>query len=295
MTRISVYVTALALAAATPSGRGLQQPQRITVLYDAFGPASELERDWGFAALVEYGGRRVLFDTGNHAGVFQRNVARLKVDLNELDAVVISHRHGDHTTGLAHVLSVNPDVPIWTPREPAIFRSELPADFFARHAPLPRHLQYFDGGEPPQRSIGTAWPTARFETVTGTREVLPGFHLVPTLSRKPGTLEMNELSLAIRTSRGLVVIVGCAHPGVEHILSETAKLDPRLHLVTGGFHLVRTPRAEVERVASVLRDDLKVSRVAPGHCTSELGFAVFLQHFKDRFEAAGVGVVIPLP
>src|SRR5512134_2675043 len=76
-----------------------QEPRRITVLYDAFGAPSALERDWGFAALVEYGGRRILFDTGNDAAIFARNVKQLGVDLTRLDAVVISHRHGDHTTG----------------------------------------------------------------------------------------------------------------------------------------------------------------------------------------------------
>jgi 7,8-dihydropterin-6-yl-methyl-4-(beta-D-ribofuranosyl)aminobenzene 5'-phosphate synthase len=58
-----------------------QEPRRITVIYDAFGAPSELERDWGFAALVEHGGRRILFDTGNDAAIFERNVRALGVDL----------------------------------------------------------------------------------------------------------------------------------------------------------------------------------------------------------------------
>ncbi len=108
-------------------------------------------------------------------------------------------------------------------------------------------------------------------------------------------MEMNELSLAIRTPRGLAVVVGCAHPGGELILAEAAKIEPRLYAVTGGFHLGMTPQPEVERVARVLQDDLKVERVAPGHCTSEPGFAVFLERYKDRFDRAGLGAVIELP
>jgi 7,8-dihydropterin-6-yl-methyl-4-(beta-D-ribofuranosyl)aminobenzene 5'-phosphate synthase len=65
--------------------------------------------------------------------------------------------------------------------------------------------------------------------------------------------------------------------------------------VTGGFHLVLTPKEEIQRVATVLHDSLKVERVAPGHCTSELGFAVFLDQFKERFDRAGLGRVISLP
>jgi 7,8-dihydropterin-6-yl-methyl-4-(beta-D-ribofuranosyl)aminobenzene 5'-phosphate synthase len=65
--------------------------------------------------------------------------------------------------------------------------------------------------------------------------------------------------------------------------------------VTGGFHLVQTPEAEVRRVADVLHDGLRIERVAPGHCTSELGFSAFMERFKDRFDAAGLGSVIAPP
>jgi 7,8-dihydropterin-6-yl-methyl-4-(beta-D-ribofuranosyl)aminobenzene 5'-phosphate synthase len=108
-------------------------------------------------------------------------------------------------------------------------------------------------------------------------------------------MEMNELSLVIRTQRGLVVVVGCSHPGVEKILEEATNIDSRLYSVIGGFHLVRTPEPEVRRVARVLHDTLKIDRVAPAHCTSELGFKVFLEQFGDRFDRAGLGAVIQLP
>ena len=64
---------------------------------------------------------------------------------------------------------------------------------------------------------------------------------------------------------------------------------------SGGFHLVITPEPEVRRVANLLHDDLHVDRVAPAHCTSELGFAIFMDRFKDHFDMAGLGAVIPLP
>jgi len=288
------FVAATLLLALTPAADA-QDRSRITVLYDAFGPPSALQKDWGFAALIEHGGRRVLFDTGNDARIFQRNVDHLGIDLRRLDAVVISHRHGDHTTGLSHLVTVNPGVTIWTPREGAYFKSEGPRSFFAPQPGLPPSLRYFDGNPPERFVSGTPWPEARFAHVTATTEILPGFYVLTTQSQKPGTMEMNEVSLAVRTARGLVVVVGCSHPGVEKILEEAAKIDARLHLVTGGFHLVLTPEPEVRRVADVLRDELKVERVAPGHCTSELGFAVFRDRFQDRFVHAGLGAVIDLP
>jgi 7,8-dihydropterin-6-yl-methyl-4-(beta-D-ribofuranosyl)aminobenzene 5'-phosphate synthase len=283
---------ALVVAPAASDG---PQAQRVTILYDAFGPTSDLQKDWGFAALIEYGGRRVLFDTGNDAGIFERNVKRLGIDLTRLDAVVISHRHGDHTSGLSHLLQINPDVIIWAPREGAFFKSVPPRDFLARHSDLPRNLRYFEGSQPTRWVTGTPWSEAKFAHVTTTTEILPGFYVLTTRSGKPGTLEMNEVSLAVRTPKGLVVLVGCAHPGVENILAQAAKIDPRLHMVVGGFHLVLTPREEVERVADVLHQELKVERVAPGHCTSELGFAILLDRFKERFQETGLGAVIVLP
>lgn len=293
MTRVAAIVLSVACASLLPLDA--QQAARITVLYDAFGPPSELTKDWGYASLVEYGGRRILFDTGNDARIFERNVSRLGVDLSRLDAVIVSHRHGDHTTGLEYLLRKNPTVTIHAPREGAQFRGSAPPAFFAPHEGLPSDLRYFDGEVPQRWRSGSPWPDARFDIVTETREILPGFFVLTVQSQKPGTMEMNEVSLAVRTPRGLAVVVGCSHPGVEKILEAAARIDSRLHLVTGGFHLVQTAPDEVARVAGLLRDTLKVERVAPGHCTSELGFAVFLDRFGDRFVRAGLGSTIPLP
>lgn len=285
-----------ALILATPHQSSGEELARITNVYDAFGaPGTTLTRDWGFAALVEYGGKRVLFDTGNDAGIFERNIATLGIDLTRLDAVVISHRHGDHTSGLEYLLKVNPDVKIYVPQEATFFKSAIPPDFLTPAPGLPRDLRYFGGRDPGEIRSGSPWEKANFAIITGRTEILPGFFVMSVQSEKPGTMEMNELSLAIRTPRGLVVVVGCSHPGVEKILEQAGKIDRRLYSVVGGFHLVRTPESEVRRVASALRDTLKIERVAPAHCTSELGFKVFLESFRERFDRAGLGAVIELP
>lgn len=272
-----------------------QQPARATILYDAFGPTSALKKDWGFAAFVEYGGRRILFDTGNDAAIFAHNVKQLGVDLAHLDAVVISHRHGDHTTGLEVVIAANPAVPIYVPHEPAFFKGGAPKEFFARDPSLPPEMRYFEGKDPGPVRSGTPWALANFKILRETTEVFPGIFVLTTKSEKPGTREMNELSLAIRTVKGLAVIVGCSHPGVENILLAAAQIDKQLYTAIGGFHLVLTPAPEVERVVTMLHDTLKLQRVAPGHCTSEPGFAAFMRKFADRFDQAGLGTVLPLP
>ena len=254
-----------------------------------------MQKDWGFAALVEYGGRRVLFDTGNDAAIFARNVTQLGVDLTRLDAVVISHRHGDHTTGLEVVVAANPRVPIYVPQEPAFFRGGAPKGFLLRDPSLPPQMRYFDGKDPDALRSGTPWQRANFQIVRGTTEILPGFVVLTTRSEKAGTREMNELSLAIRSPKGLAVIVGCSHPGVENILGAAAQIDKQLYTAIGGFHLVLTPGDEIERVADMLHDTLGLQRVAPGHCTSEPGFAAFMRRFGNRFDQAGLGAVLQLP
>jgi 7,8-dihydropterin-6-yl-methyl-4-(beta-D-ribofuranosyl)aminobenzene 5'-phosphate synthase len=272
-----------------------EQPARVTILYDAFGPPSALQKDWGFAALIEYDGRRILFDTGNNAGIFARNVERLGVDLTRLDAAVISHRHGDHTTGLEVLIGANPIVPIYTPQEGAFFTSVAPREFVVRDATVPPNMRYFDGRDPGAVRSGTPWPRGNFQTVTKTTEIFPGFYVLATRSEKPGTREMNELSLAVRTPQGLAVVVGCSHPGVEKILEAATQIDNQLFTTIGGFHLVQAPREEIERVADALNHTLKLRRVAPGHCTSEPGFAAFIREFGDRFDQAGLGVTLQLP
>jgi len=89
--------------------------------------------------------------------------------------------------------------------------------------------------------------------------------------------------------------VGCSHPGVEKILENATAIDPQLYTVTGGFHLVVTPAQEVQQVAVTLHDKLKIKRVAPSHCTSEMGFKVLMEQFQDRFDQAGLGQTISLP
>jgi len=122
---------------------------QVTLLYDAFGKTSDLQKDWGFAAFIEYGGKRILFDTGNNAEIFAHNVKVKGIDLTKLDFVVVSHRHGDHTSGLNYVLSVNPSVPIYAPKENfGVFGAELPGTFYRRNESLPSEMRYFDGKPP---------------------------------------------------------------------------------------------------------------------------------------------------
>jgi 7,8-dihydropterin-6-yl-methyl-4-(beta-D-ribofuranosyl)aminobenzene 5'-phosphate synthase len=273
-----------------------QTANRITILYDAFGKSSALKKDWGFSALVEYNGKRLLFDTGNNADIFAQNVKALSVDLKKLDFAVISHRHGDHTSGLTYLLSVNPNIKIYAPKEAfGVFGAALPGTFYRKDESLPDYMRYYDGHPPEKMTFGTPWTGANFVWIDNLTEVAPGIDLISTVSQTPGTLELRELSLAIRSPKGVILGVGCSHPGIEKILEASTAIDKHVHLVFGGLHLVTTPESEIQRLVIALHDHWRVDQMAPGHCTGEPAFTALHKAFGDRYLYAGVGSVIELP
>jgi len=272
---------------------------QVTILYEAFGKPSNLKKDWGYSALIEYGGKRILFDTGNNAEFLKYNVEALKIDLQRLDFVVISHRHGDHTSGLSYILSLNPSVPIYTPYEVSGFGTPVLPGIVAamnRHIPsLPDDMHYFDGQPQEARPSGSAWPTAHFIQIAKTGEVAPGFCLIALVSDAAGTKEMHEISLAFQTPAGLTLIVGCAHPGIQNIVQEAERLDARIYSVFGGFHLLAASDTEVQEIAAALHDRSKIERIGPGHCTGLPALAALRNLYQGKYVYAGLGSVIPLP
>ena len=263
---------------------------RITILYDAFGKDPSMRKDWGFSALVEVAGKRILFDTGNDREIFAANVKAKNVDLANLDFVVLSHRHSDHMAGLAHVLSVNPKVKIYAPKEGfGIYGSSLPSSFYRKAEALPQDMRYFDGKPPEIMTFGSAWQGANFELIDKTTEIVPGITLIALVSEAPGTRELKELSLAVNTPDGLVLVVGCSHPGIDKIVEAAATINPKIHLIAGGFHLVVASDDAISKIVTSLKDTFKVENIAPGHCTGEPTFAALKQAFGDRYIYAGVG------
>ena len=154
----AVILAACAATTAPPSAaRGDASTSHITVLYDAFGKPSAMQKDWGYAALIEYGGKRILFDTGNNGDILARNAKAKGIDLSTLDFVIMSHRHGDHMGGLAYLLSVNPKVKIYAPKEGfGVYGGDLPSTFYRKDTLLPPEQRYFDGAPPDVMRFGAA-------------------------------------------------------------------------------------------------------------------------------------------
>jgi 7,8-dihydropterin-6-yl-methyl-4-(beta-D-ribofuranosyl)aminobenzene 5'-phosphate synthase len=269
---------------------------KVTILYDAFGESADLTKDWGFSALVEHNGKRILFDTGNNAAIFEHNVKALGVDLTQLDFVVISHRHADHTTGLRYVLSVNPKVIVYVPADGGngFGGGPFPETFFRADDSLPTKMRYFGGTEPKDLTWGKLYDTGTFVLVNQSTEVSPGIFLVRTVSQKTGSLELPELTLAIKRTDGLLLVDGCSHAGIEAILGATSAVDPRTEIVFGGLHLVTTPLVEIDALVENLKTKWKVQRIAPGHCTGEPAFARLRKAYGENYLYAGLGTTVEL-
>ncbi|MGD9669020.1 MAG: MBL fold metallo-hydrolase [Hyphomicrobiaceae bacterium] len=307
MIRSYCFARVLALCAATAIGltatsaavspaHADKAAGTITVLYDAFGKTSSMTKDWGFSAYIEYGGKKILFDTGNNAEIFAHNVKAKGIDLTKLDFAVVSHRHGDHTSGLNHLMKVNPSVPIYAPKENfGVFGAALPGTFYKQETSLPPEMRYFDGKPPETLRFGSAWPEGNFTWIKETTEIAPGFHLILLKGPWGVDLDVMEISLAIDTPDGIVLIVGCSHPTLEKIV-EAAKavIEKPIHLIFGGTHLLPAKPDEIKRIANALHETWHVEYIAPVHCTGEPAFKILKESFGDHYIYAGLGSTIEL-
>lgn len=234
---------------------------------------------WGFACLVEALGHTVLFDTGADPAVLKENLASLEVSPAGIEAVVISHYHADHTLG-APGLGKLPGPRVFTPRS------------FEGHPKETAALQ--SAG---LRLVPVSETTPVFDGMTISAPLLFDGR-IPSPSGKPGqafTDRFWEQCLTVETPAGLVVIVGCSHPGILPMLEQVKRRTGRpLHLVIGGFHLFGRPDAEVRQIATTMQA-MGVAHVSATHCTGEAGAHVFRDVFGKRYVSAGVGAVIDLP
>jgi 7,8-dihydropterin-6-yl-methyl-4-(beta-D-ribofuranosyl)aminobenzene 5'-phosphate synthase len=274
-----------------------QTKDRVTILYDAFSDNKAVTKDWGFSALVEHDGKRILFDTGNNPEIFEHNVKALNVDLTKIDFAVISHRHADHASGLKYLLRINPGVTVYVPADGdnGFGDSEFPRVFYRPEPSLPAKMRYFDAAYPEHLRSGKLYDTGHFVLVDKLTEVAPGIFLLYTVSNIPRTLELPELTLAIKGPHGLMLVDGCSHSSIEEILKAASAVDPHTHIVFGGLHLVRTSVPDIDLLVDALKNKWKLDKVAPGHCTGEPAFLRLQKAFVDDYLYAGAGTRLEIP
>jgi len=292
--RQSGLVIAFLLSTMTAPAAADPSKAQITVLYDAFGKASDMQKDWGYAALIEYGGKRILFDTGNNPDILAQNAKAKRIDLSKLDFVVMSHRHGDHMGGMAYLLSVNPKVKMYAPKEGfGIYGAQLPSAFYRKDASLPPEQRYYEGKPPEVMRFGSAWPDATFELIDQNTEIAPGIHLIALVSDKPGTLELRELSLAQYARRygrrGRVL--ASRHRQDRGRCGDDQPAHPSCcRRVSPGGVQGRRDREDGFGSARYVQGSLR----RPGHCTGEPTFAALRKAFGVRYLYAGLGTTLAL-
>jgi 7,8-dihydropterin-6-yl-methyl-4-(beta-D-ribofuranosyl)aminobenzene 5'-phosphate synthase len=187
-------------------------------------------------------------------------------------------------------------VKIYAPQENfGVFGAAVPGTFYRRNEQLPPDMRYFDGKPPQTLRFGSPWADANFTWVTKTTEIAPGFHLILLNGTWGVDLEVKEISLAIDTPDGVVLIVGCSHPTIEKIVEAARSATNKpIHLVLGGTHLLPANDGQIQTIAASLRDSFRVNFIAPVHCTGEPAFAILKESFGDRYLYAGLGTTLLL-
>ena len=237
-----------------------QLPLILTILYDNYPCRPGLRTAWGFSCLVELGKQTILFDTGGSADILLSNMRALGIDPRRIQNVVLSHIHGDHVGGLFGFLEENNAVTVYLP-------ASFPQEFKTRV----------------QRS------GAQVVEVQGPMKIGEGVYSTGEL----GTW-IKEQALAVESPEGLVVITGCAHPGIVQVVQRTKEIsNEKVHLVVGGFHMAGMSEDRVRAVVQALRE-LGVAQVAPCHCSGDLARQLFQKAWGDGFYPAGVGWSIEL-
>lgn len=268
----------------------------MIILNDAFGDRPQLEQDWGYSALIEFEGKRILFDTGDNIEVFRKNVEALHVDLTRLDMVILTHAHGDHTAGLRYVLSKNPHVKLYVPDDPYFTGTTLPPAFLTADArpELPAKMRYFRGSTRPEAKGWVGWSDTNMTVINETTSIAPHMHIVSLVSDKSAFTGLREISLVLDAATGPVVFVGCSHPGIERILASATANEPDrpIAMIVGGLHLLQDSPEQVEATLDVLQNKYHVTTMAIGHCSGELAFMRVQQRWKDRSLYAGLGETI---
>ena len=230
----------------------------ITILYDNYNFSEGLKTDWGFSCIIKGTEKAILFDAGTKSDILFHNINKLNVNPKDVELIAISHIHGDHTGGLSAFLEKNNKVIVYLP-------ISFPDEFVSR-----------------VENAG-----AKAITVDKPIEICKGVSLTGEMG-----VQIKEQSLVLNTSKGLVVVTGCAHPGIVGIVKRAKEmLDKKIYLVCGGFHLLSKSEDEVKQIISQFKD-LGVMKVGATHCTGDRAIELFKEAYRDGFVQMGVGKVI---
>lgn len=230
-------------------------PLRLSILYDNNPYNRRLKTDWGFSCFVEGLEKSILFDSGADGQILLSNLERLGIPPAGIEVVVLSHAHRDHIGGLKDLLILHPQVEVWLPD---FFTSDFKDQIRAKGA--------------------------KVVEVRESRKICEG-------ASTSGVIEgwIKEQSLVLDTDRGLVLLTGCAHPRIVHIIGRVRDIFKKdIFMALGGFHLAGFDKKEVKEIIRKFRDS-GIRGVGPGHCSGDEARALFHDEYKEDFVEIGVG------
>ncbi len=231
---------------------------KITVVYDNYLYKEGLKTGWGFSCVIEGAGKTILFDTGGDAPTLLYNMEKLGIHPENIDTIVLSHIHGDHVGGLFGFLRENSNVTVHLLKS---FDKRFKEDV---------------------RSLG-----AKVVEIHEPAEICKGIYTIGEMG-----FWIKEQSLIVNTDKGLIVITGCAHPGIVNIVAKAKELLGKdVLLVMGGFHLMGKSRNEIGKIIDDFRK-LGVRYVGASHCSGDTARKMFEDEYKEYFINVGVGRVI---
>jgi 7,8-dihydropterin-6-yl-methyl-4-(beta-D-ribofuranosyl)aminobenzene 5'-phosphate synthase len=277
---------------------------KITVLCENTVPTPGLLGEHGFAAFVETPGGNILFDTGQGFSLVQ-NSLRLQKDLRTVKKLVLSHGHFDHTGGMIAFLGLHG-----------------PCEIVAHPDVLGERFRWMPmGPEEKPVSIGLPWREAylttrgaRFTMETGFAEIMENVFVTGEVPRKtpfeagdpkfvvrkngdwtPDPF-LDDYSMVLKTPKGLVVILGCAHAGLINILNHAIARTgvEKIYAILGGTHLGFSPQSQLDQTIPVLKQ-YQVEILATSHCTGQGPIARLAAEFAGGFAFGHVGFTLTTP
>lgn len=234
---------------------GIENPVTVKVIYDNYTQSDELASDWGFSLLITGLKSTVLFDTGNNHNIFNSNFRKIHPDTSNIDFLVLSHEHSDHTGGIREFVKIKKNIPVIIPQsfstefKDKLIRSELEPVLINKPALICLYL--YSSGE-----------------FSG---------------------PIPEQALVLNTGSGLVVMTGCSHPGIVEMLKEIkSSFNKNIYMVFGGFHLLEKSDKEIENTITEMKT-LGIVKCGASHCTGDKQIKLFKESFGTNFIQLGVG------
>lgn len=231
---------------------------KFTVIVDNNPGGIGLLTRWGVSILVEAGNYTVLFDTGPDPEALKLNMQVLGVNVENIDAVFISHGHHDHVGGISYIAGAKRGVPVYLPSH---------AGKSLREGLERLGLRVIEVSEP--------------------TEIYPGIISLGEMYGPP-----YEHSLAVCLREGVVVVVGCSHPGIEKIVRRAYEITGKpVIMVIGGMHLGGASEERLKSVVDALRS-VGVKAVFPIHCSGDNARRYFEAALGEAYMDGHVGVKV---